>query len=723
MDEEQIRKSFFQTFIKSEIIREVIDDIKKTLSIEITVVDINGKVVLPPQFEKRLTSDINEDFYDFIKNEVVADGKILKNKKFIFIKPARMGYIISPIYSRQESDFLGFLIGGPYEKTAVNDEETRVCEKYYKFCRFLNTKKETVVTDLDEVMLQTVTKSIDSYGRLLALLYEEKLTVQKNLGRLTGLYEISTSIIRTLDMQKVLQLVLDKAIELLSAENGALFLLDEEERNLRIFVSYGLDDDFVRNTTIKVGESLIGQVAREGKPKLLLKGVADTISGKQPDTRHLQSSMSVPLKSKGEVIGVLNIGGNRNNGNFTTEDLDLLQALGANAAAAIANARLYNQVQGKVRELSALFELGKIMVSTLDRKEVLTKVLANAIRLLHAEDGSLMLLDQEREILEIEVAHGLPESVVKETRIPLGEGIAGKVALEGKPRLLKKGIKDAESKTDVKAVEIPSALSVPLRFHTKIIGVLNVKGKKAYDPTSGDNFTKSDLDILTMLASQAAIAIENAELHKSLEDLFVNSIKALANAIEARDPYTRGHSERVTEYSIKIANYMNLPNDEIKKIRYAALLHDIGKINIKEEILNKPGRLTDEEFQIMHNHPTLGVKIMEPVKEFKDILPYMYHHHERYGAGGYPDGVHGEQIPLPARILAVADSFDAMTTDRPYRNALPLQVALNELIKNSGTQFDPRVVKVFMEIIEKEKRWVLDLMDSQRAYKEDYCED
>jgi putative nucleotidyltransferase with HDIG domain len=320
-----------------------------------------------------------------------------------------------------------------------------------------------------------------------------------------------------------------------------------------------------------------------------------------------------------------------------------------------------------------------------------------------------MLLDKENGVLEIEVAYGLPDKVIKETKIKLGEGIAGKVALEGKARLLKKGIKEAESKTETTAIEVPSALSVPLKLKEKIIGVLNVK-----DKAGSCNFTDQDMEILTMLASLAAVAIENAELHNNLEDLFVNSIRALANAIEARDPYTRGHSERVTEYSVKISEYIGIEIEEIKKIRYAALLHDIGKINIKEEILNKPGRLTDEEFKIMHKHPTMGAKIMEPVKEFKEMLPYMYHHHERYGAGGYPDGVRGEQIPLPARILAVADAFDAMTTDRPYRKALPLSVALDELQKNSGTQFDPKIVNVFLRICDKENEWIMSTMDSFR---------
>jgi putative nucleotidyltransferase with HDIG domain len=537
------------------------------------------------------------------------------------------------------------------------------------------------------------------------LFYTKKsLKVHQNFSRLSGLYQISTSISKILDLELVLRKVLDKAIELLEAEDGSLMLIQPETSELGVVVAQGQKAEFRDETPIKLGESITGRVAQEGRPMLLKRGVKEAFSTSEKAPENLPSVMSVPLSTKDQVIGVLNISGKTGDRDFTPDDLDLMQTLAANAAIAIDNAKLYHEVQGNVRQLSALFELSTIIVSTLDPKEVLEKVLDNAIQLLGARDGSLMLLNEETGELEIEVAYGLPEKIIKETRIRIGEGIAGKVALEGKPRLLRKGIKEAESKTETVENEVPTAMSVPLNSKDKTIGVLNVKGK-----TTDENFNKSDMELLTMLGSLAAIAIENAELHKNLEDLFVNSIRALANAIEARDPYTRGHSERVTEYSVKIAEYFGIGMEEVKKIRYAALLHDIGKINIKEEILNKPGRLTDEEFMIMHNHPTMGAKIMEPVKEFREMLPYLYHHHERYGAGGYPDGVRGEQIPLPARILAVADAFDAMTTDRPYRKALSLEIALGELQKNSGTQFDPKVVKTFLRICDEESEWIKDM--------------
>lgn len=221
-------------------------------------------------------------------------------------------------------------------------------------------------------------------------------------------------------------------------------------------------------------------------------------------------------------------------------------------------------------------------------------------------------------------------------------------------------------------------------------------------------------DSLNSMITNLREYIDNLNLaNAGKERLFVSSIKALANAIEARDAYTRGHSERVTKYSVKIAEKMGIEKDEIEKIRYAAVLHDIGKIKIREEILNKPGKLTDEEFDILKQHPTHGAKMLKPVEEFNDILPYLYHHHERYDGRGYPQGLSGSSIPLASRIMAVADTFDAMTSNRPYRKAMPVSKAIVELEKNAGTQFDPEIVKLFLDIIKNEKEWLFTVMEEE----------
>jgi HD-GYP domain-containing protein (c-di-GMP phosphodiesterase class II) len=178
-------------------------------------------------------------------------------------------------------------------------------------------------------------------------------------------------------------------------------------------------------------------------------------------------------------------------------------------------------------------------------------------------------------------------------------------------------------------------------------------------------------------------------------------VKALAKAIEVKDPYTHGHSERVTEYALMIADAMRLDERERQKLKYAATLHDIGKIGIAGRVLNKPGDLTDEEYTHVKTHPLLGESIVEPVEFLQGPRPIILHHHERFDGRGYPGGLKGTDIPLCARILSVADAFEAMRSDRPYRRAMPLNNAVEELKRNAGTQFDPRVVEVFLGILER----------------------
>ncbi len=178
-------------------------------------------------------------------------------------------------------------------------------------------------------------------------------------------------------------------------------------------------------------------------------------------------------------------------------------------------------------------------------------------------------------------------------------------------------------------------------------------------------------------------------------------MKALAQAIEAKDPYTHGHSARVMEYAVQIAQKFGLPEEEIESLRYAAILHDIGKIGVRGIVLNNPNGLTGEEYDEIKKHPLVGEGIIKPIELLQPIKPFIRHHHEWYNGKGYPDGLSGKDIPLGARILAVADAYDAMKSDRPYRKALTEETAIQELKRGSGTQFEPKLVEVFLEILKQ----------------------
>lgn len=251
---------------------------------------------------------------------------------------------------------------------------------------------------------------------------------------------------------------------------------------------------------------------------------------------------------------------------------------------------------------------------------------------------------------------------------------------------------------------------IPGYFRNNLVGVLFLGSKQ--DKTS---FTRDELGFLSVLASDVVMAIQNAWLFEDLnaqlninKKLFLSTVSAFATAIEAKDKYTMGHTERVVRYSLAIAKYLNqddsasFKKDFTETLRIAALLHDIGKIGIPEEILNKKSVLDNTEKQFISKHPLVGAEILKHISEFDEVITGVKYHHERYDGSGYPSGLSGSEIPITAMIIAVADSFDAMMTDRPYRNALSRQEAIEEIKQNSGKQFAPVVVDAFVKFIQDE---------------------
>jgi len=260
-----------------------------------------------------------------------------------------------------------------------------------------------------------------------------------------------------------------------------------------------------------------------------------------------------------------------------------------------------------------------------------------------------------------------------------------------------------------------SFVSVPLQVGGTVIGMLNV-----FSFTRGKKFDEGHRKMLSVLASRAATAIDNARLYDdlrrtnldlrranlSLEEMFQQTVAGFAQALEETDLYTRGHSERVATYAELIARGLTLPDAEIQRIVQAGLMHDIGKIGIRYDMLNKPGKLTLEEVRVFRTHPEKGKRILDPVPCLHGLIDGCWCHHEWYDGGGYPRGMGGDEIPLVGRIVAIADAYDAMTSDRAYRRALRHEIAIAEIERCAGTQFDPELAELFVKIIEDYRRAV-----------------
>lgn len=236
-------------------------------------------------------------------------------------------------------------------------------------------------------------------------------------------------------------------------------------------------------------------------------------------------------------------------------------------------------------------------------------------------------------------------------------------------------------------------MAVPLTVGSRVTGVLTLAGRPG-----GQHFTEEETVFLTTLGTALGLALENARLYSSLRKYYLNVVQTLAAALEARDAYTRGHSLRVAKLARLCARLLGLGAGEQEQVYMAGLLHDIGKIGVRENILLKPGPLTSEERKEMQGHPEVGARILELAGFSGGVTAAVRHHHEDYGGGGYPDGLSGEEIPLLTRIIRVADAYDAMTSTRPYRKALTPDQAFNELKRCAGSQFDPRVVEAFLRI-------------------------
>ncbi len=342
------------------------------------------------------------------------------------------------------------------------------------------------------------------------------------------------------------------------------------------------------------------------------------------------------------------------------------------------------------------FVLTKITTSITSAKgidtflELIVEVTANA---LEAKVGVLMLLDDDKQELYVKAISGFQEEF-RELRLKIGEEAPGWVAKHKKPLMIPR-LHNKEVDSSKELFE-PPLMCVPLLFQERLIGVLAVIGRLV-----GDTFQEEQVDMAENISAQTAVAVENDRLHMDVEKTYIETVTALAMAVEARDPYSRGHSDRVSDYSVGIAKKLNLNEEDIKNIKDAAELHDVGKIGISDEILRKYTDLDDAEMQIMHKHPAIGESIIKPVRALSNLCKIVRNHHEWLDGTGYPDRLKGEKIPFGAKVLAVADSFDAMTTDRPYHKAMSFEDAKKELSKYINIRYEKSVVEAFLEVLKE----------------------
>ncbi|MDD5126935.1 MAG: HD domain-containing protein [Dehalococcoidales bacterium] len=360
--------------------------------------------------------------------------------------------------------------------------------------------------------------------------------------------------------------------------------------------------------------------------------------------------------------------------------------------------------------LELLYDVAQQANSFSEVSNLLQEILLVIEQLLHASASSLLLIDQEKRELYAQAAGGMAANTLKQLRLNLDTGITGWVARHAKPTIVNDVAKDKRFNKEIDNLSgfvTKSMIAAPIFRGREIIGVI-----EALNKSDGATFTERDLSVLTgfaatealiLLVSMAGTAINNIKLHQDMMDGYKSTVEALVTAADAKDPYACGHSRRVSEYTLMAARNLNFPEGELRILEFGALLHDIGKIGIDDSILRRPRPLTDEEWYVVRKHPMRGANIIAEIPFLEKAKDIVLSHHERYDGTGYPQGLKGENIPMGARIVAVADAFDTMTTDHAYRPVLNTEAAVNELIAGTGTQFCPVAVGAFINELKKNK--------------------
>jgi HD-GYP domain-containing protein (c-di-GMP phosphodiesterase class II)/putative methionine-R-sulfoxide reductase with GAF domain len=460
-------------------------------------------------------------------------------------------------------------------------------------------------------------------------------------------------------------------------------------------------DERAEELQSRFGEGITGRAAETGQSLLIPNALELEWAVTIPGTDDIEESMiAVPLKYGPRVIGVVVIS-KLGIGQFDEDDVRLLEVLAGHASVALENARLYESQRNEAEHAkesleiaNALLDFSRELASAEGLDAVLAQIVELTTKTLGLRRSAVWLQDPDTGDLIAQALWGYDEetkTLVTDARIP---GDVAKQWLSGtEPFMLSL---DEVAKIEGAPQTGVSVTLAPLHLDASHVGCIS-----AVAPEDQIELSDRKMRLLAGIAHQAKLAIENASGFERLEETFLSTVEALANALEANDEYTSSHARWITDMALQVGRELGLDATTLKRLELGALFHDIGKIGIPSSILAKPGPLTPEERAVIEKHPELGERILAPISRLEDVRPIVRHCHERWDGQGYPDGKAAGEIPIEARVILVCDAFHAMTTDRPYRSRLPVEVAYQQLEQNAGSQFDPDVVAAFLRLAQQ----------------------
>jgi len=521
-----------------------------------------------------------------------------------------------------------------------------------------------------------------------------KADLQSQVERLYRCLEVGKAVNSETELDRLLQRVMAETTDLMRADRSSLFLLDKEKGELWSRIAQGMESREIR---FPADRGIAGYVATTGERLNIPDAYEDPRFNPEVDKKtgyRTQSILCLPvLNHRREIIGVIQVL-NKEEGPFTEEDERILSCVADQVAVALEDAFLVQEMRFNLERTTDLLEVGKSISEVIELDSLLRLIMEKTSHLLKADRSTVFLVDQERKELWSKVAQGLRD---QEIRFPMHLGIAGSVATTGETINIPDAYEDPRFNPEVDkktGYRTQSILTMAMRNKLgEIIGVFQCLNKEG-----GGAFTREDERLLEALSSQTAIAIENAQLYEDQKKQFNSIIEVLASSIDARDPYTAGHSQRVMEYTVGTAEEMNFSRKGLEVLRLASLLHDYGKIGVHDAILRKPGNLTEEEYRAIQEHVVKTREILENLyfsKDLKEIPLIAAFHHERMDGTGYPYRLRDGEIPVGGKIMAVADVFDALTSERPYRKPSTAEEAFAMLEQGIGKHFDGEVVAAF----------------------------
>lgn len=540
-----------------------------------------------------------------------------------------------------------------------------------------------------------------------ARLFEE---TQRRLRELETLQEVSTALRKAQSVDEMIPIFVQRALLAVEAQAGSIYLLEESSGD---WVSSGwinVKGEWLsrRNEVLRhhPGEGVTGYVGSSGEFYYTEDWRTDPLTITPPGEEQLLSAycsgISLPLRAEERIIGVMHLWRVEKRA-FSTSEQRMLLAIAEMAGSALQRARLHEETLRRLAQLHALQTIDRAISSSLDVHFSLDVLLRQTLAQLKVDAAGVLLYNPSTLSLEYAAGRGFRTRTYEQSRLAMGKGVAGRAAFEQRMMLIPDlSVSQAFLRREFQQKEgFVSYAAVPLVAKGTIKGVLEIFHRAQL------NFDSEWLNFVEGLALQAAIAIDNGQMFEGLQRTNMElslaydaAIEGWVRALDLRDRETENHTQRVTELTVALARAMGFDEQKIIHLRRGAILHDIGKMAIPDSILQKPGPLSAEEWEIMRRHPQFAYDMLYPVRYLRPALDIPYCHHERWDGSGYPQGLKGEEIPLAARLFAVVDVFDALTSNRPYRAAWSRAEAIAYLRQQAGILFDPQVVEAFLKIIQ-----------------------